>query len=211
MAGAFQVQVFDRATPEMLAIARMLEPNNVARVVAEDVAIAIQDHLRRLNAERANSLGGERTNFYAHAAESVTHHAVDGAAVVSIGWQGIRQRFYGGTITPQDKQWLTIPARSETYGHTAREFSNLRFVLFSGQTAALVKSSGFEQTESVDAAGNVSVTPRKKRALKDEGLVMFWLVKSVTQAPDRSVLPSDEELRAVSAQSIRDYFEAGGA
>jgi hypothetical protein len=81
--------------------------------------------------------------------------------------------------------------------------------MFGSGSAALVKSlqTAKTETESVDEAGNVTTRRRKVRP-RDEGVVMFWLVKSVTQAADASVLPSKERLAEVAIGSIRDFLGA---
>lgn len=148
----------------------------------------LRDYLFKQDAQRANTLGGRRTHFYARAARGVQQPRMrsDGL-VVSIASVGLGQRYFGGPIKPVSgtSKYLTIPATAEAYGKRAREFKNLRFILFASGAAALVEraatklrrtSSGFK------AAGNVG------------GKVFFWLVKSVTQKPDESVLPKPEEM-----------------
>lgn len=54
----------------------------------------------------------------------------NGDVVVKAGGGGVPYAAiheFGGDITPQNAQWLTIPAMAEYVGHRAREFGNLMF------------------------------------------------------------------------------------
>lgn len=121
----------------------------------------------------ADSFGAGRTGFYEQAADAVSlvnpEIEPEGVSVSITGPRGIAQRLFGGPISRADGGYLTIPARTEAYGKRAREFSDLEFILFGRTgTAAL--------------------------AQKETGLVYFWLVREVTQAPDPTVLPEEEEM-----------------
>lgn len=183
-------------------------PQAIGNAIREDLVTEVKTHLAGLDKSRANTLGGRRTHFYEKAADSVEHVLNDTELRIQIPHLGLAQRYFGGTIEPVNAQWITIPARSESYGRRAREFHDLRFVQFSGETAALVKTSvQVDGDEAVDDAGNVTTRKRTKRS-RDEGAVFYWLKKSVTQAPDPDVLPSRERLAAVALESAKNYVDA---
>lgn len=134
----------------------------------------------------AQSLGAAPTGFYEEASRAVQEPVVEGTDIVSIsinGPEGLAQRYFGGTIEARPGSYLTIPARAEAYGHRAGEFANLKLIIF-GDTglAALVE----------------------KDAPQDEGSVFYWLVRSVTQASDPTVLPTEEELTDAAIIAMRD-------
>lgn len=81
-----------------------------------------QDHLRRLDAQRPNQLGGVRTHFYGDAAQATFFAVTNDGATVTVAQQGFRQRVLGGTIRPVRSKWLTIPARAEAHGKRAGKF-----------------------------------------------------------------------------------------
>jgi hypothetical protein len=183
-------------------------PGAIGNAIREDMVTEVKTHLAKLDSERANVMGGRRTHFYDDAARSVDYVLNDNELRIQIPHLGLAQRFFGGVIKPVNAQWITIPARSESYGKRAREFNDLRFVLFSDDTAALVKTSvQVDGDEAVDDAGNVTTRKRTKRS-RDEGIVFYWLKKSVTQSADPSVLPSPERLGTVALNSARDYLDA---
>jgi hypothetical protein len=162
----------------------------------------IQDHLRGLESSRPNRLGGRRTHFWAKAAQATFFEVQDDGVVVSINQQGMRQRFEGGTLKPVHKKWLTIPIRAEAHGRRAGEFNDLRFVQLSRGTAMLVQA---DQTQ-------VRFRKRKGgiRVQKGEevgGLALFLLKKSVTQRPDPSVLPTEQQILDESRLATRLWID----
>lgn len=205
MAAAFTIKIGEGAAELQKAI-EATGPGLVLQAVAEDVTVAVQDHLRRLDSERPNQLGGKRTHFYAQAAAQTTHELGDNKITVSVTQQGIAQRFHGGTITPQSKQWITIPGRAEAHGRTAREFNNLRFIpTRRADTAMLVEA---DSTDVGFGRKRKDGTRAVKRGRERGGLVLYWLKKSVTQPADATVLPPPEKLAAVAMESARDVIAA---
>jgi len=157
----------------------------IARGVAQNVFIP---HFVQLDSERANELGGQRSHFYGNTAKSVSSGGDAEGATVTMSQLGLRQRLEGGEIKPRQGKYLTIPARSEAYGKRAREFDDLEFVKLSGGRGMLVRK----------ATGAVS-----ERA--DVGVIYYWLVPSVLQTADPSVLPNvstiDAEARRIIAMA----------
>lgn len=178
----------------------------LALVGARAVANLTKDHLIALDGER-HRFG---RNYYLQAARSVFARAIgDGQAAVTISQVGIRQRLFGGPITPKaPKRYLTIPANAEAYGRRAGEFHDLDFQLVEHDgrlRAALVRRAStavsFTRRKRKDGSVKVTVKPGELRG----GEVMFWLVRRVLQQPDPSVLPSGEKMSgaAVGAMAIR--------
>jgi len=169
----------------------------------------VKDHLFALD-ERGNKMGAPRTHFYSAAAKSVSQVERDGDAVsFSITKIGLAQRWLGGTIkagqgtssaTGGPTKYLAIPARTEAVGVPPSEFPDLKFIPRRGGGAMLVQAL---QTQ-------VSITGRKKKTITRGsvvgGLVMYWLVKSVTQLPDPSVMPTDEEMLGAAHDAIDSYL-----
>jgi hypothetical protein len=128
-----------------------------------DVANDTQHH------QSAESLGAERTGFYQEAYENTQAARVEGDnVVVSIDQEGLAQRYFGGDIS--GRPLLTIPARSEAYGHRAREF-DLKLVKFPSGIYALID-------------------PNEEQ---HEGSVYYWLVREVHQVGDTSILPTADQ------------------
>jgi hypothetical protein len=185
---AILITATDTAGPAAKRVGAVLAPARLNRVIGESASREVRVHFRGLNSSRANQLGGRRTNFYTGAARGTNFKVVsDTEVVVSIVKLGIAQRYFGGTIKPRaGKKYLTIPARAEAHGKRASDFQNLVFVKFKSGAAALVQSHG----------------QRGESGAHDLGAVMYWLKESVTQAPDPTVLPSDEVLGAAVQKDV---------
>ncbi len=173
--------------------------------VGESVASMVRAHLVRLDGERANALGGKRSHFYREAAKGTSSRATAQGAEVTIEKLGLRQRLYGGTIHAINSKYLTVPARKESYGVPAREFpGDLKFVQFKSGAKALVLD---DQTHAVDEAGNYATHSRKKSKKKSVGMVMYWLVPSVYQRPDPSVLPSESAIAGAAERAADRHLK----
>ena len=185
----------------------MLEQTEMVQAGATAVKLLLVDHFTDLNAERANSLGGQRTNFYGDAARSVNAAPVqvDGkSALISIDKIGLAQRLLGGTIRPlPPHKYLAIPARSEAYGHTPADFTDLTFVPRANGKAMLIQAlkTTVDWKEKRRKGSNVSDYARTVG-----GLVMFWLVPEVTQQPDPTVLPDDEQMQQSAGLAMDEFL-----
>jgi hypothetical protein len=180
-------------------LARGLTPANIARPIGQGVAQLVKAHLTALDTARQNDLGGTPTHFYRKGAQATTWSPVAEGVVIRVDHQGIAQRYFGGTIKAKPGGALTIPADPEAYGKRAREFNNLRLVVFgeSGR-AALVTA----------IASNIRIGKRGVKAVSSTvQRVMYWLVKSVTQEPDPTVLPTDDAIDGATTLAVTSYAQ----
>jgi hypothetical protein len=169
----------DDATPALERMQQSLSGQQLAAACAEPLTALVQRHFFGLG---TNKKGWHSTGFWERASYA-TNWQSDGSGVDIVCSQlGVRQRYYGGDINPDKKKWMTIPAEEEAYGHTAKEFSNLRFVLFRPDLAALMTKD------------------EKKH-------VLFWLVKGVHQNPNPGVIPSDAEFDAEIEKGIANLLK----
>lgn len=203
MAISLLVNISDAATPALTALTGALKPRVIAASVGEAEVKLFQNHF--LNAG-ANKNSWPTTAFWPRAARAVNFQASDNGVIISVNQQGVRQRYAGGDIFPTNgHQYLTIPARAEAYGKRAGEFNNLKVAFSRGHAFALVEADATKITKgkkgdfSTDTVG---------------GGVYFWLVKSVHQQPDPTVLPDPRDIRDVAMGTINDIVERisnGGA
>lgn len=158
------------AGPALARVREAMEPSAVAKVAGLGAHEVVRNHLLAANRDRPNRLGGRRTEFYRRAANLTSFTSDATGAIVSIGGpRGIAQRFFGGTVVPKNSKYLTVPAIAAAHGKRARDFRGLVFM----------RNKGKETARLVDP---------------QTGAVYYWLVKRVTQQPDRTVLPADEEI-----------------
>jgi len=178
------VTVYDRAARSVVAALTSAATSDALKHVAGRAgANTVKTHLRGLEATRPNRLGGTRSHWYAGAARATSHRTAPDGAIVSVSQVGFRMRLLGGTITPKRRKALTIPARPEAYGRTAREIPNL-FVLRwrGGKKAALARREG--------------------KTLR----IWFWLVKRATIRPDPSLLPTSAAIGSAVRRAIDSFL-----
>jgi hypothetical protein len=167
----------------------------------------ISDYLAILDDQRPNRLGGKRTHFYANAARSVSYKADPTGATVSINSTGIAQRLHGGTIKPVNAKFLTIPAISEAHGRRAGEFDFLQVVFGkSGRPVALAERPNQEIRIERKRGKDLSASYRTKAGPERGGKIYFWLVESVTQQPDPSVLPSEDSIAQAARLALLQHL-----
>lgn len=201
------VVVVNTATRRIQSIMHLMSVDNAAPKVGPGVTRLVFDHLVARDSSHPNRLGGQRTHFYSQAAQATTWEAQGGDVRISIAHLGVRQRFLGGVIRPVNKKALAIPARAEAYGKTPGEFQDLKLVVFRSGASALVQA---DQSLIRFVRSRKDGTIKLKRMGSRGGLVMFWLVKSVRQAPDPGVLPTKQAL-AEEAITTLDNLWRGGA
>lgn len=150
------------------------------------VAIAQSRHA---TAER---LGAAPSGHWAQAAEKTTFTANAQSATVSIRQPGIGRVAHDVTIAPgAGKTYLTIPAIAAAYNRRAPTVPDLTMMIRwkDGRRRAValakVEGKGKARTETV----------------------WYWLVKSVRQKQDRTLLPSDDEYLLSALAGVRDYID----
>lgn len=140
----------------------------------------------------AQRLGAPPSGHWGQAAEKTTFTANQEGATVSIEQPGIGRVAHDVTITPgSGKKYLTLPAIAAAYNQRAYRISGLhvmvRFIGGERRAVALATKTG---------AGADRVET-----------VWYWLVQSVTQKQDRTLLPSDEEYRLAALAGVRDFVD----
>jgi hypothetical protein len=157
-----------------------LGKNNVVQTVAGDACLLyLQEWLDDLGNTHPNKFGAPR-QFYWEMLSKGTTLDVDGTGATITIPAPFGQSYRGGDIYPKTASLLTIPARMESYGHRARDFSDLHFIKFKSGAKALAQD--------------------------DTGLVYFWLASSVHQEPHPELLPTDDQITDVAVNAIGDWW-----
>lgn len=195
------VVVSDTATPALGKLLEVMDPKAIAANIGEAEVILFQNHFSQAP---ANKMGWHSTGFWPAAARATNYSVVPQGVTINVNKQGVRQRYAGGEIHPTGgHKYLTIPARSEAYGKRASEFTNLKVAFGRNGPFALVE---VDQTNLTFGRKRKDGT-RSRTANTVGGGVMFWLVKSVYQAPDASVLPSDSSVLQTAVTTTTDLLE----
>lgn len=163
------------------------------RAVAE-----LRLHFKRRDDE-PNRTGFPKSHFWSRRIRTNTALAEFNAtsATVAIAAPEFAQKLHGGTITPKEAKFLTIPARPEAAGKSPRSFANLRFI--PTQRGGLLVAQGAFQGPAQRGINRIG--PRQ------DGAVYYFLVKSATQRADPRALPGESMFTRALVQAGKDYVE----
>jgi hypothetical protein len=185
------IDLRDTARPTLTGLRTFLGSSVINDMVARAAVNRYKGHLEALDAARPNALGGQRRHFYAEASGNTSFRVEADGVTISIASDGIAQRYFGGTIVPKRRKFLTIPVHPLVYGKTAREFAGKLKVRF--------------------GRGRVPVA----LVMKESGVTMYLLRRSITQAGDPTVLPAPESVTSAVVESLERELAAqirrGGA
>jgi len=162
-----------------------LHPTRLLPVLGRAITNALKKHLGGLNASRANKLGGKRSNFYAACSRGTSYEVQPDGVTISVARIGYAQRYFGGTIKPVKRKWLTIPVDPAAYGRDPRKLP-LFFAV--GARGPFLAWGAKGATGPLRAA--------------------FILRKSVTQKADPSVFLSEKAIAATVDDTINKRLSA---
>ena len=150
---------------------------------ANAVAILVRGHLARLGGwthTTAARLGAQPTGILGKAATRTTWRATGEYGEVDIPTPAVRRAFHDVEIRPRSWEFLTIPASSTSYGRRAVVLAGLGWKIYRpGKARVLMGKLG-----------------------DDEPKLLYYLVSSVRQRQDRSLLPSDEAMKQSAAGAM---------
>jgi hypothetical protein len=154
-----------------------------------EVQALIVRHLEELALSKhdtANRLGASPTGFIAQAADAASDASAvqpDGEGVsIRIRHPVVSRAFRSISIRPKNAKRLAIPVHRLAYGRRPAELFEPLGLKFAGNTIVQPQGDG------------------------EEDLVLYVLVRSVTQPQDRSLMPSDEEMADAAADGLRFYI-----
>lgn len=186
------VHVRAEAPPEMLdGLMRVLADRDGLHELAAASALPLyQERLEAMGATDSTPFGAKSSGFWQRMqGGTVARHDADSARVEMP--TPVALRAFGGTVTPKLAKYLAIPARTEAYGKSPREFDNLRPHKFRSGSLALVE------------ADHSRLDDRKEYG----GGVYFWLTESATIRANPDVLPSDDEVTGEVIDALAIYIE----
>jgi len=202
----------DTATGALVSAMAKVAPRDLAGRVGEAGQRLVREHLAKLG---PNAQGWPSTGFYEKFSDNVRWLPAEGGVYIAIlpalinGRQvGLRLRVFGGTIQPQNVDMLAIPISPVSYGHVPSDFPNL-FLLKTAKGAYLVQRGQDVSPKTGRLIGRRNPGGNAGRTLRAELNFLYKLTASVTQAGNRSVLPSDEELLQTALNACRQDW--GGA
>lgn len=182
----------------------MTQPRLINRAAAEGALRSVRGALVERAGSEHNPFGA-RGGFWNRMLAGTVAGADDAAGFVRMPRE-VALRVHGGTVTPQQKKFLAIPARAEAYGKSPREFNDLRFVPTKGKGGGGILVQNEQTRISYGRKRKDGSAARKTE--QAGGGVFFFLVTSATIRGDRSILPSDEELMGAAVRGIRTLVSA---
>lgn len=172
MSGGAGIIIRDDVSPTLTRLKSTAQKKRLKHAIGFGVTQLVREHFYDLNSERANRLGGRRSNFYARAGDSTSYQLTGHKIQISTRQIGILLRYYGGTIRPKKKGGrLTIALIAEAYGKRAREFEDLAPIVTGTPGVLILAKTG-----------------------KGYFIPYYLLVPEATHKPDQSVFPTDEEI-----------------
>lgn len=202
MSIAIPIDVKETGSKVFHAIGQALQPAKIGPIIGRSATNTIRTHLFGVNNSRPNKLGGRRTNYYGQAARSTQFQMQGDTVVVSINQIGIAQRYFGGTIKPKTAKFLAIPVHPAAHGKRPREFDLEVVFGEGGRPIALATKKTSDVRLRQTKRGKVT-----RSNVTRFGEIMFRLVKSVTQQPDPTVLPYDEQIEAGIDRDVGSYLD----
>ena len=201
--------MLDQAKDAVRSLSEKLSSMRLKNTIGGSARNKVAEHLTVMDAERSNKMGAPRSHFFADAARSTQYSIEADGVYVGIFKRGMRQRYEGGTIRPNNGKYLTLPACSEAYGKRARVFDDLEVLFGRRGPYALAQRAGTSISFVKDQRKGRKGKQRVKRGA-DRGGIFYWLVKSVTQHPDPTVLPTEEDLKAHIGQDLQKLLTVEG-
>ena len=201
------IDISDECSPLLAQLTDNAARQGLLAAVAAAGRDAVKDHftelaLDALHHDSSRELGATRSGVYERAALDTSAAVAGDDAIVSVtGLSGeiITQRFFGGTIKPKNGSKLSLPARTEFYGHSPKEFDRGMFKPLFGRNGvyalALVNDTD-RQLVRGPRAGQFQRAKKGETATAGAEVVAFWLVDEVTQDEDKTVIPTQEEFEA---------------
>lgn len=187
-----RISIKDNATPWLQSLGRSLggeRSRDLHRAAGTEVQRITVDHIAQIAATRhatAERLGAAPTNHFAQAAEKVAAGSALTAdasgAVLTINHPGFVRAFRDVKIVPRTAKSLAIPIHAIAYGHRAAELWD-RMSLFIPKGKRVIAAT----------IGGV-VTP------------LYYLVRSVTQKQDRTLLPTDDQFRDAAVAGAKGWL-----
>lgn len=197
------VTVTDYATPGLkAALARLGSRRELNAEMGMAAERLVARHMRAVKVPQGNRLGGTSTGFWQKAINSIRGTATDQEATVTIPARGVALQYYGGTVRPTQKAYLTIPINAMAHGKSAREIG-AKLYLFRSKKGNMILAT------DPDPRRGSTGKPRKKRARLGGyrgGTPLYVLKKSARVLPHPDVLPEIGQIGEAAAKAAEAYI-----
>lgn len=174
---------------------------NLYSAASASVCSLTRQHIGALSIRRhftAQRLGATPTWHLEKAARTTVFSADANHGEVVIPSPGFGRAFHDVTIVPRETEWLTLPLHAAAYGKRAVEVRSLGWMLFRPpEKGAKLTTAKGEKPRRYSAYKNLIM------GVKDsEVTTLYLLKKQVHQRQDRSLLPSDRDMRMTASRAM---------
>lgn len=192
MAIDIDITIDDKASESINALFELLKPSNrenVMRVAGQSSLVAMQDYYQEFDTKGGwinpslptHGAGRKSTGFGNLITEGWNVSKADASGfTLNNGFQLFSHKITGGTITPKNGKFLTIPLVPEAHGVRARDYPGKTF--FAGRAIMEEMPNG-------------------------ESRPIYALVKSVTQKPVKGALAPEEVYLKPALDSIDEQMQ----
>lgn len=208
---SYGVSIQDTASDTLQRLITAVKGREYTTPVGEAGKGVLMNHFAEKNADpkshrTAQGFGAAPADLYLAFRDATAWQPSSSGVTLSVNHDAARQRLEGGKIEPVNSTYLTIPARTESYGKRAREFGQTLQVLFgrNGPYALAAKADYEREAKSGKNKGRLIRAKKGDAATHGEGGVFFWLARSATQYPDRTVLPPEDGDKSLGAGIARE-------
>ena len=198
MSSTLQFKYDDKITPEIRAwLASLTDRTSLMKAIGKSAEVALREHFRKRNlasnsTSKRAARGFPQYGIWNHIRQSTSFSgATNDAAQVTISEPAFRGKYYGlKNLRAQRSTYLAIPLDARVYGKRARGKP------VAGMFPVTIKRTG-----------------KKYLAVKDgDGIkVLYRLMLSVTVAPDKTALPSNDTLSAELSKVVVSKFKMSKA
>lgn len=184
-----------------------LRPQELHQAMADEVTVMSKRYLYDYSASHPNRLGGNRSDYWAHAADAAFASASASEAAVNFPTPGMSRALQDVTITPGTRtpgvKYLTLPATAEAYDRRAGSFNDLAVFWGRGGPKGLKKATVKTRTRKTKQGdkGTQYLAP------EPGGQVFYWFCKQAFQPQKRELLPSDEQILASASHGAGRFVE----
>ena len=205
----------DTVTPTASAVVRGVARGAYKSATGEAGKLVLIEHFAGKEAEAAGAsqtTGGRRklghVGLFADFARATSWQPTSDGIVVSISHPAVRQRLLGGEIKPVNGKYLTLPARESMYGKRAAEAAvELKFAIAYDDELQKYRTALIAEKAATKEVGRVRKDGTRRTKVTAEAGVYFWLVRSVNQRPDETVLPYDELMVERVVRALAGWVE----
>ncbi len=175
-------------------LSKIRDLSGLTAYCSDHVALLVRDHLTDVAGRRhatARRLGAEPTGFLADAAGSVVAAPEPRTVVVRVDSPGVKRAYHDVAIKPKNSaKFLTVPIHALSYGRRASSVERL----------AAARLFVFADKDKDQAL--LAVRERATGRL----LPLYVLKRTVRQAQDPSLMPSEAEIQERLVSSAATYI-----